>query len=87
MKNNNYSRAKQLGEYILTNHSTIRKTALVFGISKSTVHLEVSHKLRLVDYNLYKKVKTILDKNFLERNIRGGMATKQKYENLKKCLV
>lgn len=81
---NNAFRPKLLGQYILDNNSTIRKTASEFGISKSTVHIDVSHKLKILDYELYKKVKIILDKNFKERNIRGGLATKNKYEKLKK---
>lgn len=79
-----YLRPKILGEYILNNNATIRQTAKVFGISKSTVHLDVSKKLKNVDYELFKDVKTILEKNFSERNIRGGRATKIKYEKLKK---
>lgn len=84
MTNNAYFRPKLLGEYILENNSTIRKTASVFGVSKSTVHVDVSHKLKNLDYELYKKVKVVLNNNFKERNIRGGMATKNKYEKIKK---
>ncbi len=84
MTSNVYLRPKLLGQYILENKSTIRKTASEFGISKSTVHVDVSYKLKNLDYELYKKVKLILENNFKERNIRGGIATKNKYESLKK---
>lgn len=79
-----YLRPKIFGEYIANNKTTIRQTAKHFGISKSTVHLDVSKKLKEIDFELYKKVKKVLLKNFEERNLRGGLATKQKYEKLKK---
>lgn len=79
-----YSRASELAEYILENSSTIRKTAKVFGISKSTVHNDLSKKLQFVDYDLYLKVQALLDKNYSERHLRGGEATKQKYLNQRK---
>ena len=84
MINSIHLRPKILGEYIATNNSTIRNTAAVFGISKSTVHIDVSHKLKNLDFDLYVKVKKILENNFKERNIRGGIATRAKYQKLKK---
>jgi putative DeoR family transcriptional regulator (stage III sporulation protein D) len=74
------SRAERFAQYILDNNSTIRKTAKYFNISKSTVHNDVSKKLRIYNYPLYKKVKKILIINFNEKHIRGGNSTKLKYE-------
>ncbi len=75
-----YSRAEEFAYYILNNSTTIRKTALAFGISKSTVHNDLSKKLYKVNYDLYLKVKELLENNFNERHIRGGQATKLKYQ-------
>ena len=72
-------RTIQLGEYIVENKSTVRATAESFGISKSTVHKDVSKRLRRVDPNLYDEVKNILEINKAERHLRGGMATKRKF--------
>ena len=65
--------------HILSTHDTIRKTAKIYGYSKSTVHNDVSYKLKRIDPNLYYKTKIVLDENFAEKHIRGGMATKEKY--------
>lgn len=73
-------RAIMLGEYIFENKSTVRSAAQKFGISKSTVHKDVSERLKAVNLNLYKEVKKILEINKLERHIRGGYATKNKYK-------
>ena len=72
-------RAAKLGEYILESKSTVRKAAQLFGISKSTVHKDVSERLKYVNPALYKEVKNVLAINKAQRHIRGGMATKQKY--------
>lgn len=69
-----------LGEYILDNKSTVRAAAKQFGISKSTVHKDVSEKLPNIQPSLYQEVKKILELNKQERHIRGGQATKLKYE-------
>lgn len=74
-----YSRPEILANYIIEEESTIRKTALVFGLSKSTVHNDVSNKLPKINRTLYRVVKKILNKNFEEKHIRGGQATKLKY--------
>ncbi len=66
--------------YIATFSSTVRETALVFHFSKSTVHKDVSERLKTIDKDLYKKVKKVLEKNLSERHIRGGLATKKKYQ-------
>lgn len=69
-------------EYIIENGATVRRAASYFGISKSTVHKDVSERLKSVDIDLYERVKRVLMVNLSERHIRGGMATKIKYERL-----
>ncbi len=76
-------RASLLGEYIVENQATVRATAKVFGISKSTVHMDVAQRLKKVDPYLYKEVRKVLDVNKEERHIRGGLATKEKYMSKK----
>ena len=76
-------RASMLGEYIIESKATVRKAAQKFGISKSTVHKDVSQRLKYINPKLYKEVKSILELNKSQRHIRGGMATKKKYINLK----
>ena len=73
-------RAVILGEYILDTGATVRATAKVFKISKSTVHKDVTERLRYDNPQLYRLVKKVLEKNKQERHIRGGMATKRKYK-------
>lgn len=68
-----------LGEYIVESRGTVRETAKKFGISKSTVHKDLTEKLPIDSPTLYPKVKEILEINKKERHIRGGMATKAKY--------
>ena len=68
-----------LGRYITENKTTVRAAANHFGISKSTVHKDVSERLRTEDPELYANVKDILEINKQERHIRGGLATKRKY--------
>ena len=70
-----------LGEYIIDNEATVRSTAKVYGISKSTVHQDVTVRLAKVDPHLVGKAKEVLQKNKGERHIRGGLATKLKYQN------
>lgn len=81
-------RAVVLGKYILENKSTVRACAEhfsgEFGISKSTVHKDITQKLAIVKPDLYPLVKEVLEINKKERHIRGGMATKKKYEDLRK---
>lgn len=73
-----------LGNYIVQNNATVRSTAKQFGISKSTVHQDITTKLEKANKRLFDEVKAVLDKNKQERHIRGGEATKQKYQALKK---
>lgn len=79
----NIERAKNFANYIVENNATIRQTAKVFGYSKSTVHNDIQKKLKKVDNNLFEKVKIILKNHFLEKHIRGGQSTKQKYLKIK----
>jgi putative DeoR family transcriptional regulator (stage III sporulation protein D) len=72
-----------LGRYIAETGATVRAAADVFGISKSTVHKDITQKLSTTKPSLYKKVKKVLDKNKEERARRGGEATKKKYEKRK----
>lgn len=78
------ARCEMFAIYLINNKSTIRKTANYFGVSKSLVHNDVSKKLPLLNKTLYKKLKVILNINFNEKHIRGGMATREKF---KKALV
>ena len=68
-----------LATYLVEHKTTVRATAARFGISKSTVHKDVTHTLRQVNRGLYDAVKEVLEKNKRERHIRGGEATKRKY--------
>ena len=72
-------RAVMLAQYIIDTKDTVRGTAKQFGISKSTVHKDVSQRLRNINMALFIEVRKILDENKAERHIRGGMATKLKY--------
>lgn len=76
-------RARELGHYIIQHNATVRQAAAVFKISKSTVHKDVSQRLQNIDYELFLKVKGVLENNLRERHIRGGIATKKKYEKLR----
>lgn len=76
-------RAIKLAHYIIESKDTVRGAAKKFGISKSTVHKDVSERLRKINPELAKEVRKILDENKAERHIRGGMATKLKYSHLK----
>ena len=72
-------RVIQFANHINETHDTIRKTAKIYGLSKSTVHNDVSTKLKNVDSVLYEKTRKILEENFAEKHLRGGEATKNKY--------
>jgi len=76
-------RVLTLASYILANNTTIRATAKYFNIPKSTVHHDLSVKLRYINYGVYKQVKELLQNNFLIKHIHGGESTKLKYEKLK----
>ena len=72
-------RACQLAVYIIETEATVRTAAGYFGISKSTVHKDLSQRLPHINSNLYKQVRCVLDNNKAQRHIRGGMATREKY--------
>ena len=74
-------RAELLGSYIAETKATVRQTAQAFAVSKSTVHADVTRRLRCEDRDLYEQVRAVLDENKRERHIRGGNATKEKYKN------
>lgn len=73
-------RAVRLGEFIVENKATVRGAAKQFGVSKSTVHKDVAQRLKHLDRGLYREVQDVLAVNKAQRHIRGGMATKRKYE-------
>ena len=84
VNNMNFQSSKErceiLGEYIVDTGSTVRDAAKYFSISKSTVHKDVTEKLYTENRQLYRAVKNVLEKNKAERHLRGGEATKRKYE-------
>lgn len=79
----NKKRCEILATYLIENQSTVRKVADYFGISKSTVHKDITETLSKVNVDLFKATQNILDKNKKERHIRGGEATKQKFLKMK----
>ncbi len=80
LKGNIEERAQNLALYIIENRTTVRAAAQKFGISKSTVHKDLSDRLPAFNRTLYLQVKQVLDENKAERHIRGGMATRKKYK-------
>ncbi len=77
------SRCRLLGEYIVNNEATVRNTAVYFGVSKSTVHKDVTEHLRKTDPILFDAVKEVLEKHKETRHLRGGEATRKKYLELR----
>ena len=73
-------RAERLALYIIENRTTVRAAALEFGISKSTVHKDLSERLPQYNRSLYLQAKEVLEQNKAERHIRGGIATREKYK-------
>ena len=73
-------RACELALYLIENRTTVRAAAKKFGVSKSTVHKDLSERLPLYNRTLYLQVKEILEENKAQRHIRGGMATRRKYK-------
>ncbi|MDR1668448.1 MAG: sporulation transcriptional regulator SpoIIID [Oscillospiraceae bacterium] len=80
MKGNIEERACEVAAYIIETKATVRAAAKKFGISKSTVHKDLSERLRFYNQALYAAVKEVLDENKAERHLRGGMATRRKYK-------
>jgi putative DeoR family transcriptional regulator (stage III sporulation protein D) len=72
-----------LGEYMVRNSATVRAAAKHFGISKSTVHKDIRTRLPQLDSNLFRRVEKLLELNKQERHIRGGLATRRKYQRQK----
>lgn len=77
------SRLKEMALYVIDTGSTVRETARVFGVSKSTVHKELTKVLKEAYPSLYGSVENVLNKNKQERHLRGGNATKLKYEKIR----
>ena len=80
MHTNIEQRACDLAVYIIENRATVRSAARQFGISKSTVHKDLTERLEKVNPGLYRQVRQLLDINKADRRIRGGMATRRKYK-------
>lgn len=76
-------RVIQVAHYIIDSKDTVRGSAKKFGVSKSTIHKDVSQRLEKINKALYTEVRKVLNENKAERHIRGGLATKKKYEKLK----
>ena len=81
MKDYIEERAIGIANYIIDCNATVRQTAKKFGISKSTVHKDVTERLRQLNRPLYLQVQAVLNKNKQERHIRGGLATREKYRH------
>ncbi len=84
MKDYIEKRAIEIAKYIIDERATVRQTARIFGVSKSTVHKDVTERLPKINPLLANQVKDILDANKAERHIRGGKATKMKYKSMNK---
>ena len=83
MREDIVDRIVEEANYIASTGATVRTAAKVFGVSKSTVHKDVTDRLYYIDKRLHKRVKKSLEKNLAERHIRGGDATRQKYKDAK----
>lgn len=70
----------ELAHYLIENRTTVRAAAKKFGVSKSTVHMDLSERLPLYDRPLYLQVKAVMEENKAQRHIRGGLATRKKYK-------
>ena len=77
------ARCELLAEYLINHNATVRSCAQAFGISKSTVHKDITEKLRNTNFNLFRRAKEVLEKNKAERHIRGGEATRMKFNKIK----
>ncbi|HHT62719.1 MAG: sporulation transcriptional regulator SpoIIID [Bacillota bacterium] len=77
-------RVLEISQYIIESSATVRQTASVFGVSKSTVHKDVTERLPLINEMIAKRVRQILETNKAERHLRGGEATRKKYSAKKK---
>ena len=82
IKENLDERAEELALYLIENRTTVRAAAKKYGVSKSTVHKDISERLPQVNRTLYLQVKEVLDENKAQRHIRGGLATRKKYKGV-----
>ena len=80
MKENMEDRALRLAQYIIEHRTTVRAAAEKFGVSKSTVHKDLSERLPAFNRALYLQAKAVLEENKAQRHIRGGIATRKKYK-------
>ena len=78
-------RARKCAEYIVETGCTVRACSAHFSISKSTVHKDVSERLKYIDEELFERTRKVLELNLNERHIRGGIATQKKYKKKEKC--
>ena len=79
MKDYIEERAVEIATYIIEHDATVRQTAREFGVSKSTIHKDVTERLQQINAELATRARKVLDVNKQERHIRGGMATREKY--------
>lgn len=79
LKNHIEERAVAVANFIVSSNSTVRETARRFGISKSTVHKDITDRVEKIDPELARSVRKVLEVNKAERHIRGGLATREKY--------
>lgn len=79
MHSHKKERSEIIAEYVIDKKATVRSAAMHFGVSKSTVHKDLTYKLKYINPGLYKDVKEILEINKLQRHLRGGEATRRKY--------
>ena len=82
MKDYIEERALEIAKYIISSKTTVRDAAKIFGVSKSTVHKDVTERLPRINHSVALQVKEIMDQNKAERHIRGGRATKMKYQSI-----
>lgn len=81
MKDYIEDRVLDIAQYIIDNDATVRSTARIFNVSKSTVHKDVHERLLNINRDMYRRCHNVLQKNKAERHIRGGMATREKYRH------
>ena len=84
MKDYIEERAVEIANYIIETKATVRQAAKKFGISKSTVHKDVTERLEVINPGLAGEIRKVLDVNKAERHLRGGMATREKYSHIRK---
>ena len=83
----NQSRAVMLARHIIMTGDTVRATAKIYGVGKSTVHKDITYRLKYQDIALYEQVQKVLEANYSVRHIRGGEATRKKYERQRNAVL